>query len=122
VCHAHVTEHSFSFKPLLLNRASIVVAIPRLTFQGDSGGGMVCNGVLSGVVSGGKGCAFPRLPGIYADVYHYLDWITNNEAIVIQIDNSRNITGKNNGEHQKSKITVVAVMFLLTLLSTMSRR
>ncbi|KMQ97152.1 transmembrane protease serine 9-like protein [Lasius niger] len=31
--------------------------------QGDSGGGMVCNGILTGVVSGGEGCALPLIPG-----------------------------------------------------------
>ncbi|CAK9795055.1 Serine protease 1 [Anthophora plagiata] len=50
--------------------------------QGDSGGGMVCNGVLTGVVSGGYGCARPGYPGTYADVYYYKTWTTNivNEA------------------------------------------
>lgn len=43
--------------------------------QGDSGGGLICNGVLTGIVSGGKGCAHPRLPGVYSDVYHYRDWL-----------------------------------------------
>ncbi|KAH0948354.1 hypothetical protein HN011_009724, partial [Eciton burchellii] len=67
--------------------------------QGDSGGGMVCNGVLSGIVSGGHGCAFPRFPGIYANVHHYLDWITSDEAIVIsdrRSNSSHNSTGRNN--------------------------
>ncbi|CAK9807813.1 Serine protease 1 [Anthophora quadrimaculata] len=45
--------------------------------QGDSGGGMVCNGVLTGVVSGGYGCARPGYPGTYADVYYYKTWTTN---------------------------------------------
>ena len=49
--------------------------------QGDSGGGMVCNGVLSGVVSGGEGCAVPGYPGVYSDVYFFRDWIVQNAKI-----------------------------------------
>ncbi|CAL7938505.1 unnamed protein product [Xylocopa violacea] len=43
--------------------------------QGDSGGGMICNGVLTGVVSGGNGCARPGYPGVYSDVDYYRGWI-----------------------------------------------
>ena len=46
---------------------------------GDSGGPLVCveNGrpVLRGIVSFGKGCGRPGLPGIYTRVNSYLDWI-----------------------------------------------
>ncbi|XP_070164850.1 trypsin-10 [Polyergus mexicanus] len=51
--------------------------------QGDSGGGMVCNGILTGIVSGGEGCALPRLPGVYADIFHYMDWILETEHMSI---------------------------------------
>ncbi|XP_011497790.1 PREDICTED: trypsin-like isoform X1 [Ceratosolen solmsi marchali] len=43
--------------------------------QGDSGGGLLCQGFLTGVVSGGEGCAWPRLPGLYSDVKFYAFWI-----------------------------------------------
>ncbi|XP_014475336.1 PREDICTED: putative trypsin-6 [Dinoponera quadriceps] len=43
--------------------------------QGDSGGGMVCNNVLTGVVSGGEGCARPQTPGVYSNVHYFSDWI-----------------------------------------------
>ncbi|XP_016914980.1 trypsin-like isoform X1 [Apis cerana] len=43
--------------------------------QGDSGGGMICNGELTGIVSGGNGCARPRTPGVYTDIYFYINWI-----------------------------------------------
>ncbi|XP_011497791.1 PREDICTED: tryptase-like isoform X2 [Ceratosolen solmsi marchali] len=42
---------------------------------GDSGGGLLCQGFLTGVVSGGEGCAWPRLPGLYSDVKFYAFWI-----------------------------------------------
>lgn len=42
---------------------------------------MVCNGVLSGVVSGGEGCAVPGYPGVYSDVYFFRDWILQNAKI-----------------------------------------
>ncbi|XP_043471018.1 trypsin-1-like [Leptopilina heterotoma] len=45
--------------------------------QGDSGGGMVCKNRLTGIVSGGEGCARPRKPGIYTDVYFYRKWINS---------------------------------------------
>ncbi|XP_063991783.1 putative trypsin-6 [Diachasmimorpha longicaudata] len=43
--------------------------------QGDSGGPLVCNGTLTGIVSGGRGCARPSLPGFYTNVAYYRDWI-----------------------------------------------
>ncbi|XP_060131223.1 cathepsin G [Zootoca vivipara] len=43
----------------------------RDTSQGDSGGPMVCNGVVHGIVSYGN--HFP--PGVYARIGHFLPWI-----------------------------------------------
>ncbi|KAH1174632.1 mast cell protease 1A-like isoform X2 [Mauremys mutica] len=39
--------------------------------QGDSGGPMICNGVVQGIVSFGK--SFP--PGVYTRIANYLPWI-----------------------------------------------
>uniref|UniRef100_A0A0A1WSZ4 Trypsin 3A1 n=2 Tax=Zeugodacus cucurbitae TaxID=28588 RepID=A0A0A1WSZ4_ZEUCU len=36
--------------------------------SGDSGGPMVCNGKLAGIVSFGVECADPRYPGVYTDI------------------------------------------------------
>ncbi|XP_039273919.1 trypsin I-P1-like [Styela clava] len=48
--------------------------------QGDSGGPVTLmnSNVLVGIVSWGYGCAQPNYPGIYTDVYHYVEsgWIT----------------------------------------------
>ena len=47
--------------------------------QGDSGGPFVCmegqTPVITGVVSFGWYCALPGIPGVYARVTPYLDWI-----------------------------------------------
>ncbi|XP_057332098.1 trypsin-2-like [Microplitis mediator] len=43
--------------------------------QGDSGGPFVCDDLLTGVVSGGTGCARPKIPGYFANVAYYDKWI-----------------------------------------------
>uniref|UniRef100_A0A3Q2YTQ4 Tryptase gamma-like n=1 Tax=Hippocampus comes TaxID=109280 RepID=A0A3Q2YTQ4_HIPCM len=49
--------------------------------QGDSGSPMVSKQgskwIQSGLVSFGQGCARPKLPGVYARVSQYQDWISN---------------------------------------------
>ena len=41
----------------------------------DSGGPLVHNNELVGIVSGGIGCADPKYPGFYANMAVYRDWI-----------------------------------------------
>ena len=47
--------------------------------QGDSGGPLICvegrKPVLRGIVSFGKGCGRPGLPGIYTRVSNYVEWV-----------------------------------------------
>lgn len=43
--------------------------------MGDSGGPMVCNGMLIGVVSFGIGCGNRKYPGVYGSVAMVRDWI-----------------------------------------------
>ncbi|KAH8349834.1 hypothetical protein KR084_007786, partial [Drosophila pseudotakahashii] len=45
--------------------------------QGDSGGPLVSDGKLVGIVSYGIECAFPNVPGIYANVAELRPWIEN---------------------------------------------
>ncbi|XP_055371669.1 transmembrane protease serine 9-like [Condylostylus longicornis] len=50
--------------------------------QGDSGGSAIAEGPsgsaeIIGVVSWGRGCARPNLPGIYTRVSNYMDWIND---------------------------------------------
>ncbi|XP_058467485.1 trypsin beta-like [Malaya genurostris] len=43
--------------------------------QGDSGGALICQNRVAGVVSFGAGCAHPDFPGVYMDVAHFEKWI-----------------------------------------------
>ncbi|EDV45508.1 trypsin-1 [Drosophila erecta] len=48
--------------------------------QGDSGGPLICDNMLTGIVSFGIGCGEPNSAGIYTDIYHFRDWITENSC------------------------------------------
>ncbi len=48
----------------------------------DSGGGLVCDGILTGIVSFGEECAMRGYPGVYTEVSYYADWVADNGASV----------------------------------------
>lgn len=43
--------------------------------DGDSGGPVVQNNRLVGIISWGKGCALKQFPGVYTKISNYIDWI-----------------------------------------------
>ncbi|XP_060033456.1 kallikrein-13-like [Erinaceus europaeus] len=46
------------------------------SFEGDSGGPLICNGTLHGIISWGDfPCGQPSRPGVYTHVSRYLQWI-----------------------------------------------
>ncbi|XP_060523213.1 LOW QUALITY PROTEIN: transmembrane protease serine 9-like [Cylas formicarius] len=49
--------------------------------QGDSGGPAIVAGRFAGVVNFGAGCARPGLPGVYASIPFYRNWIRTHSGI-----------------------------------------
>lgn len=54
---------------------------------GDSGGPLICNGSVTGIVSFGVGCGIPDNNGFYTNVTSYLDWIRKNGLRKLRHDN-----------------------------------
>ncbi|XP_049311240.1 anionic trypsin-2 [Bactrocera dorsalis] len=46
--------------------------------SGDSGGPLICNGSVTGIVSFGVKCGIPEHAGYYTNVTSYLEWIREN--------------------------------------------
>ncbi|XP_050330367.1 putative trypsin-6 [Bactrocera neohumeralis] len=53
---------------------------------GDSGGPLICDEQVVGIVSFGIGCGTPGYPGFYTNVYRYLDWVKKNLAYRLHIN------------------------------------
>uniref|UniRef100_A0A182ITF9 Peptidase S1 domain-containing protein n=2 Tax=Anopheles atroparvus TaxID=41427 RepID=A0A182ITF9_ANOAO len=55
--------------------AGALAANPNAVCRGNMGGGLYCNGRLSGVLVFGMGCGVANQPGVYMDVRQYTQWI-----------------------------------------------
>ncbi|XP_032665760.1 trypsin-like isoform X2 [Odontomachus brunneus] len=84
--------------------------------QGDSGGGMVCNGILTGVVSGGQGCALPKFPGVYSNVFYYKDWIESTIGQNINNIKEQKEDGPNSCARKTPRIMAVVSFFVLLIM------
>ncbi|XP_066995499.1 trypsin-3 [Anabrus simplex] len=49
--------------------------------RGDSGGPLEMDGILIGIVSWGRGCGLPNLPGVYTNVAKFREWIRNRTGV-----------------------------------------
>ncbi|XP_017486963.1 PREDICTED: trypsin I-P1-like [Rhagoletis zephyria] len=67
------------YEPSLLC-AGVLYDPDRDSCSGDSGGPLICEGKLYGIVSFGIGCGTPGFPGFYTNVFRYLKWIAENRA------------------------------------------
>lgn len=69
-------EHcNVAFQGTLVKGMMCASAPGRDACQGDSGGALICQNRVAGVVSFGSGCAHPNHPGVYMDITHYEKWI-----------------------------------------------
>uniref|UniRef100_A0A1A9WCH4 Lectizyme n=1 Tax=Glossina brevipalpis TaxID=37001 RepID=A0A1A9WCH4_9MUSC len=83
--------------------------------HGDSGGPLICDEALFGIVSYGYGCASPSHTGIYTDVYSFLNWIEKNRSSHPHYTRNNTFCSKinddaNNKKTNDEKATNVAVL------------
>lgn len=48
--------------------------------NGDIGSPLECNSILYGVATGDATCEVTSLPGLYTNVFEYVDWIKENNS------------------------------------------
>ncbi|XP_044744027.1 transmembrane protease serine 9-like [Chrysoperla carnea] len=58
---------------------------------GDSGGPLICDNQLTGIVSFGLSCAKWLRPGVYTDVTRFIDWIEQNTGLQLRNTNQTSI-------------------------------
>lgn len=73
---------------------------------------MVCNGQLTGIVSGGEGCAFPRLPGVYSSVFYFEDWILKNMNVTSYAQNVSDVVISNAKQSMRTSALLPILLFL----------
>lgn len=56
--------------------------------RGDSGGPLICNEELTGVISWTTGCGTDRLPSLYMDVWYHRQWIAKHLNAVRKAGNN----------------------------------
>ncbi|XP_072936673.1 uncharacterized protein [Epargyreus clarus] len=76
-CRTRYTSAGFTITDNMLCAGWLDVG-GRDTCSRDSGGPLIHNNVIVGVVSFGNRCALPRYPGVYARVSRYTSWIQGN--------------------------------------------
>lgn len=84
-------EHcNAAFQGTLVKGMMCASAPGRDACQGDSGGALICQNRVAGVVSFGSGCAHPNHPGVYMDITHYEKWIGKalNGAVTVMQSNT----------------------------------
>lgn len=46
-----------------------------IVLKGDGGGGLICDNIVTGIVSWGSECGLPNFPSVYVDIAIYNFWI-----------------------------------------------